>query len=233
MATVALIGADGAGKTTVGRRLEGVPGLRVKYLYMGVNAEASNHALPTTRFILWLKRALGKSTNEGGPPDPRRQKERPRSFPKRFLRSVKQNLRVTNQLCEEWFRQYLAWYYQKRGYLVIFDRHYHSDYYAHDIAGGSSRLPLLRRFHGFVLDRFYPLPGLVILLDAPAEVLFARKGEGTVELVESRRQEYLQIRERVRKFTVIDANRPLEVVVEDVTRTIRRFIEETATLCRE
>ncbi len=232
MATVALIGADGAGKTTVCRRLEGVPGLRVKYLYMGVNAEASNHALPTTRFILWLKRALGKSTNEGGPPDPARRKERPRALHKRLLRNLKQSLRMINQLGEEWFRQYLAWYYQKRGYLVIFDRHYHSDFYAHDIAGGS-RLPLLRRFHGFVLDRFYPLPGLVILLDAPAEVLFARKGEGTVELVERRRQEYLQVRERVRKFTVIDAGRPLDEVVEDVTRAIRGFIEETAPLCRE
>ena len=40
MVTVALIGADGAGKTTVGRRLEEGGEVRIKYLYMGINAAA-------------------------------------------------------------------------------------------------------------------------------------------------------------------------------------------------
>ncbi|MGH3091699.1 MAG: hypothetical protein ACRDOG_05135, partial [Gaiellaceae bacterium] len=54
--TVALIGPDGAGKTTVARRLEGSLEGPVKYLYMGVNPDASNHLLPTTRLAHALKR---------------------------------------------------------------------------------------------------------------------------------------------------------------------------------
>ena len=49
MVTVALIGADGAGKTSVARALERSRDLPIKYLYMGINTEASNHMLPTTR----------------------------------------------------------------------------------------------------------------------------------------------------------------------------------------
>jgi hypothetical protein len=69
--TVALIGPDGAGKTTVARRLEQT-GLEVpvKYLYMGINADASNHLLPTTRLVRALKRARGVPPDAGGPPDP-------------------------------------------------------------------------------------------------------------------------------------------------------------------
>ena len=42
MTTVALVGPDGAGKTTVARRLEGALEIPVRYLYMGVSADSSN-----------------------------------------------------------------------------------------------------------------------------------------------------------------------------------------------
>ncbi len=65
MVTVALIGADGAGKTTIGHRLEKESTLPMKYIYMGENPESGNHTLPTTRMILKVKRALGKSSHDG------------------------------------------------------------------------------------------------------------------------------------------------------------------------
>ncbi len=109
MVTVALIGADGAGKTTIGRRLEKESTLPMKYIYMGVKPESSNHTLPTTRMILKIKRALGKTSHVGGPPDPTRSKPRYKSFLKRVLFGLKSNLRIAHQLGEEWFRQCLAW----------------------------------------------------------------------------------------------------------------------------
>src|SRR5439155_10211002 len=57
--TVALIGPDGAGKTTVSRRIEQSLPVPVKYIYMGVNTDASNVMLPTTRAIHALKRLRG------------------------------------------------------------------------------------------------------------------------------------------------------------------------------
>ena len=55
MTIIALIGADGAGKTTVARRLESELGRRAKYIYLGNNIESANYALPTSRLIVRLK----------------------------------------------------------------------------------------------------------------------------------------------------------------------------------
>src|SRR5207249_8325723 len=77
--------------------------------------------------------------------------------------------------------------------------------------------PVGSRIHGFLLERVYPKPDLVIYLDAPAEVLLARKGEGTVELLERRRHDYLEMRHRVKEFAVVDASRPADAVAREVT----------------
>jgi thymidylate kinase len=228
MITVALIGPDGAGKTTIGRRLEHTLRLPVKYLYMGINAEASNVMLPSTRLILELKRARGIRPDIAGPFDPGRAKPGPKGALKRAAVGLKLTLRLVNQVGEEWFRQLLAWYYQRRGYIVLFDRHFFTDYYAYDIAGTGQRRPLTSRIHGFILKHVYPKPDLLIYLDAPAEVLFARKGEGTIELLERRRQEYLQLRDLVEHFAIVDASRPEQDVARAVTELIWESYERKA-----
>jgi thymidylate kinase len=223
MFTVALIGPDGAGKTTIGRRLEHALPLPVKYIYMGVNRESSNLMLPTTRLIRAIKRARGAQPDTAGPPDPNRVRTRPKGIIKRTISSMRSGLRLINQLSEEWFRQASTWYYQRRGYIVLFDRHFFSDYYAYDIGRSDKDQPLSSRIHGFILNHVYPKPDLVIYLDAPAEVLFARKGEGTIAALERRRQEYLQMRDLVKHFAVVDASQPEDDVTRDVTRLIWDF----------
>lgn len=223
MFTVALIGSDGAGKTTVGRALERQMPHLIKYIYMGVNLETSNLVLPTTRLFLEVKRALGGRPDMSGPPDPTRKKPRPEGLVKRMGASLKSGLRLVNRLGEEWFRQLITWSYLRRGYIVLFDRHFFSDYYAHDIAGDDPGRPLSSRIHGFVLSHLYPKPDLIIFLDAPADVLYARKGEGTPALLERRRQEYLQLRETVEHFAVVDATQEIDEVTGDVAALIQGF----------
>ena len=218
---MALIGADGAGKTTVARALERSSEIPIKYLYMGINVDASNHMLPTTRMARALKRALGRSRDQGGPPDPSRARTRAKNPLKRALRGLKSSLSLTNRLCEEWYRQMIAWWYERRGYVVLFDRHFYADYYAHDVAGQGRDASLSRRIHGRVLQRLYPSPDLVILLDAPSSVLFARKQEGTVELLERRRQEYLDLKPKLANCAVVDAARPQDEVLREVLTIIR------------
>ena len=226
MFTIALIGPDGAGKTTISRRLEGMLPRPVKSIYMGVNLDSSNMLLPTSQALRALKRALGAPPDVAGPPDSTRVKPPPKSVVKRTLAGVKSILRLINQLSEEWFRQGLAWYYQRRGYIVLFDRHYFSDYYAYDIANRRGGLPLARRIHGFVLQHIYPRPDLVIYLDAPAEVLYERKGEGTLVALERRRKEYLQMRDLVRHFVAVDASQPLDDVVRAVAEVISDYYRD-------
>jgi hypothetical protein len=54
--TVALIGGDGSGKTTIARKLEQSDRIPAKRLYMGMSAQSSDIALPTTRLVLYVKR---------------------------------------------------------------------------------------------------------------------------------------------------------------------------------
>jgi len=228
MVSIALIGPDGAGKTTIGRRLESLLSVPVKYIYMGVNLDASRVMLPTTRLALALKRARGGRPDMVLTSHSNAAKPRPKGVGKRGLAGIKSGLRTANWMAEEWFRQALAWKYQRQGYVVIFDRHFFADYYAHDVAG-DQRGSAARRLHGYVLGHFYPKPDLVICLDAPAEVLHARKGEGSLEWLEARRGEYLAMRDVVDHFAVVDASQPLDDVAREVAAEVERFVAAQGT----
>lgn len=223
MFSVALIGPDGSGKTTVCQRLVADFPLPITYLYMGVSSDSSNRMLPTTRLVRTIKRAFGGQPDNRGPRDPKSVSNKSGNPIKRALKSAKSLVGLTNKLAEESYRQVLAWHHSRRGRIVLFDRHYFSDYYAYDVAPTDEKRPLARRIHGYFLNSVYPKPDLVIFLDAPAEVLFARKGEGTVELLEKRRQDYLQIRGLVPRFAVVDAAQPADAVVRDVQERMLEF----------
>jgi thymidylate kinase len=225
--TIALIGPDGAGKTSVARRLPSLLPLPVEYLYMGVNPDSSSHMLPTTRLAHAIKRARGAPPDTRGPRDSTRDEPRPRGFVRRALRGGRSMLRLTNRLAEEWHRQLVAKRHVRRGAVVVFDRHFFADFYAYDVSTPPwRRRALTRRLHGFLLSRFYPRPDLVFYLDAPAKTLFARKGEGTLETLERRRGEYLELRNVLANFVVVDAARPLHEVAAEVAEVVATFAAE-------
>jgi thymidylate kinase len=225
-----LIGPDGSGKTTVGRRLEEVLPMPGKYIYMGVNWEASNHLLPTTRLVDRMMRSLRSRRATGGPEVPPGRggpavpqvRVRPVSPARRLYRAARVQLSLANLVAEEWYRQIVSWTYLRRGVVVIFDRHFFFDYYTDHVAGGSART-LRRRVHGFLLSRVYPKPDLVVYLDAPPELLFARKGEGTPEWLAQRRRDYLELAPSIKDFVVVDASRPIHEVTHEVAEVIRSF----------
>jgi thymidylate kinase len=221
MTTVALIGADGAGKTTVARRLPAMLPVPVRYLYMGVSTDSSNAMLPTTRVVRRIKRATGAAPDTAGPPSHGSRPPRSRSFVKRRAADVRAALRVGNRLAEEWYRQWLAWRWERNGAVVVFDRHFFIDYHAYDVDDGTADdRTWSQRLHGTILGRFYPRPDLVIYLDAPGDVLLARKGEGTVEALERRRGEYRAIARHVPDFVEVDATSPVEEVADRVAEII-------------
>jgi thymidylate kinase len=221
MFTVALVGADGAGKSTISRSLPDVLPLPVKSIYMGVNLHSGGPLLPTTRLLLAAKRARGQSPDLGvGAPEPPREA----SASGRARAGLKGAVRLAVWISEELYRQLLAWYFsQRRGYVVVFDRDFFADFYVHDVAVTNQQRPLSKKVHGFFLHHIYRKPDLVLCLDAPAAVLVARKDEAPVEWLEKRRREYLLLENVVQSFIRIDATRPFEVVMHDVVLAIVDF----------
>ena len=220
--TVALVGADGAGKSTIARSLPEHLPFPSTYLYMGVASASSNHALPTTRLAHAVRRSLGRREDHG-PPDAAATDGTgaSRRGPVGDARAI---LRLANRLAEEWYRQGLVWSARGRGRVVVFDRHFYLDFHAHHIApaDGPPR-HWTDRLHGRLLDRTYPRPDLVIHLDAPPEVLFARKGEGTLEALARRQAEYVAIAPEFADFVVVDAGQPLDVVRAQVVDVIVEY----------
>jgi hypothetical protein len=135
---------------------------------------------------------------------------------------------MTNWIAEETFRAVLARRIQRRPAVVVFDRHFFCDYYAGAIAPTSAPRSLDTRIHGFVLRRWYPRPELTLFLDAPPEVLVARKAGDTIERVARRRRDYLALESVMPAFDVVDADRPIDDVVEDVVARIVAFVNGSA-----
>jgi thymidylate kinase len=217
--SVALIGIDGAGKSTVARDVVGRLPFDAGYLYMGVNLDASPVMLPTTRLALAIKRRRGgRSDMTVGLGEPTTHRNGP-------IASIRRLVRITNWLAEEGYRAFLARRIQRRPAVVVFDRHFFCDYYASAVAPVGRRRALDTRIHGYVLSRWYPRPDLTLFLDAPPEVLMARKHGETLERLAQRRLEYLDLQRVMPAFQVVDADRPVGEVVDDVVGRIVAFVQ--------
>lgn len=217
MFSVALVGPDGAGKSTVSRALLESSPFPCKVIYMGDNLEACNLALPTSRLFRYLRkrrRDRNKTGAQTGGPLPATGGKSPRQI----LWAV---ARLANFLGEEWYRQLLSWSYQARGYIVLYDRHFLFDFSLDGVDSDVS--PFERRLHRWILTRLYPRPSLAVYLDAPAEVLFARKGEKTPEELENRRQAFLHQTTQFRNFVRVDGTQPPSQVCAEVSRLIAEY----------
>lgn len=224
MVTVAIVGGDGAGKTTIARRLEHSSPFPVKYLYMGVSTQSSNHALLTSRLVLFLKRRLYRKRvqNAGGMPgDYIPARELDYGHAKRG--PVWLSARFLNRLAEAWYRQLVSVGYQIRGYVVVYDRHFLFDTAPLVDGSGQRKQPQLDGLYHWIMSHLYPRPKLTILLDAPAEVLYERKGEATPEYLRRQRQAFLDQGKEVEHFVRVDSTQPLDKVFEDVTQHIVEF----------
>jgi thymidylate kinase len=96
---------------------------------------------------------------------------------------------------------------------VIFDRHPYDARLA-DRPAGSSRL---RRA---ILGHALPAPDAVVVLDAPAELLYARKPEHPLERVRAQRSAYLDLAARLPHALIVDVTGPLDDVARTVTAAV-------------
>lgn len=226
MTAVALIGGDGAGKTTIAEHLVTSGDIRATRLYMGMSAQSGDHLLPTSRLVLWLKRrAYRRRARQQLRPGPV-----PTRIPAEFNEYAEHDdgpLRVTarllNRFAEAWYRHLWSLSYQVRDLVVIYDRHVLFDMGVLDPDASRPRW-LAERIFRKVMRATFPRPDAVIYLETSGQVLHGRKGEATIEYLDREARMYLAQSSAVERFERVDASQPLDDVKREVTQIVADLV---------
>ena len=193
MPFIAFLGCDGSGKSAV---IEGVCR----------QAEASGFAVVRGH---WRPKAIGGAGGASAADDPHGQP------PRGWISSIL-------KLGWLWLNWWVAWLgplgRAARDSLVVFDR-YHADLLVD---------PKRYRYGGplwlaRMVTRLMPQPDRVFFLDAPPEVLLARKQEVGLEALAASRARYLALAAAHPRITVIDASQALDAVIAAVVAEVGRF----------
>jgi thymidylate kinase len=123
-------------------------------------------------------------------------------------------------LLEEWC---VTCFQDRNDTLLIYDRYYH------DLLIDPKRY----RYGGplwaaKMVGKMIPQPKLWVLLDAPAQVLQARKQEVPLEETTRQRQAYLSFVRDQRCYVIIDASQSLNKVIADTEHAIINFVWKVA-----
>lgn len=126
-------------------------------------------------------------------------------------------LSFVRRVSKQWQRYLIARYHQSRGRLVICDR------YAYDaLLQSPNKLSRLKQARRWLLAHTCPAPDLILLLDAPGDVLYARKGEHNPTFLEQQRQAYLKLQSYLPQMVVLDGTCDAEHLQQRVTSLIWR-----------
>lgn len=192
---VVYLGPDGAGKTSV-------------------SAAAARAVAPAFRGLSHGHFAPGLLRNKSARPVLAPHGQRPRSAPMSLLKAA------------YWLADFSLgyatniWPAKVRSHLVVYDR------YLLDVLVDKRRY----RYAGpdwliKLVWRLSPKPDVVILLDAPAEVVHERKAELSMAELERQRAAYRELVASLPNGVVIDSNRPIDDVTADVAEVLLGYME--------
>lgn len=172
--SVAIIGPDGAGKTTLAQGLRESLPIPSAYVYLGVWREYP--------WDEWLRHVPG----------------------------TRLAMRIARLVARSWQVRY----FKARGRVVLLDR------FTYDVLLPSPGLDRRGRLTVALVRRICTDPDLVLVLDAPAQVMFDRKGEQGVEELHRRRLTYREVAQSLPHTATIDATQSVETVRREAEQAI-------------
>ena len=131
----------------------------------------------------------------------------------RWIRFVP-GARLTMRMGRLLYRTAQARYHRTRGRIVLLDR------FTYDVLLPSANLDNRGRITAWLVRRVCTEPELVIVLNAPASLMWERKHEQGIDELERRRRTYLQIAETRDFSVVIDARQAIEQVRDEAEQAI-------------
>ncbi len=178
--SVAVLGPDGAGKTTLANGLRDSIAIPTDYVYMGLwkddrLQQLLSHIPGSNLFLLLVRLAV---------------------------RSGRLN------------------YYRWRGHVVILDR------FSYDAVLVTEDATRRQRLTAALVLRLTRAPDLIVVLDLPGEVAFARKGEQDIATLNEGRASYRALEAGPTPLVVLDATQPIAEVRRLATEEIWRVIRQ-------
>lgn len=184
--SVAVLGPDGAGKTTLAQGLRDNLPIPTRYVYMGLWKEGRLEQIlshvPGLNLLLMLFRLLARSCR----------------------------------------LNYFRW----RGCIVILDR------FSYDAVLVTDKDSWRQRVTAALVLRMSQPPDLIVVLDLPGEVAFARKGEQDVDTLNEWRASYRALESGSSQLVVLDATKPIDEVRGLATEAIWKVIQQRTELKR-
>jgi thymidylate kinase len=193
--TIALLGPDGAGKTTLAKDLAGALPLRTRSIYMGFGARAQQGGPLVRR---WLARLAMASAADAGT----------------LRRRAYGVMRLLARLVLQSSRALVVRMHHALGRLVLLDRHTSESWLGADSDHAE-------RWSRRVIGALCPVD-LVLVLDAPAHVLADRKQDQSLIELAAQRAAYSTLAVRLPDAVVIDAGRGVDEVRHDAADAIWR-----------
>lgn len=128
---------------------------------------------------------------------------------------LKEFLTPVRRLFKLWTQALVLRYYQLRQRITVCDR-----YPYEALLSAHKQLNFFKKGYRWLLAHACPAPDLVLFLDAPGEVLYARKGEHSPAFLEEQRRSYLELLSSVPQTVVVDATQEAEAVRIKATQLI-------------
>jgi thymidylate kinase len=227
--SIAIIGPDGVGKSTVISELMQQTPLGYRTVYMGWSDHENTLILPSSR---WLYRRYNKNKTPTSAAIEKQNNGAEETTIARQI-AIKKPAKITlksmpgiaNEILEQYARYLLAFYYKLRGSFVVFDRYVYDQEVFNDDSNNNNIKPQ-DKFLAKYFKHFFPSPELTILLATDAEIIHQRKDELSIAQLTERIELYKALGEKKKEFHHIDVRVSLDEVIKLVNSHIWRKFKE-------